>query len=133
MEMRRALLVWFGLLAVAFVNGAVRELVFVPRLGDTFAHVISVAILSLAIVLVSLSTITWIHPRSVADAWRVGLLWLALTLAFELLAGHYVFGAPWTRLLADYDLLAGRIWIVVLLTTVTAPVIAARVRGLVAA
>jgi hypothetical protein len=130
MAMRRALLVWFGLLAVAFANGAVRELVFVRWLGDTPAHAISVVILSLAIVIVSWSTIAWIQPRSLAEAWRIGLLWLALTLAFELLAGHYALGIPWTRLLADYNLLAGRIWIVILFTTVTAPAIAARARGL---
>jgi len=130
MATSRALLVWFALLAAAFANGAVRELVFVPRLGNTSAHAISVGILSLAIAVASLSTITWIHPRSLREAWKVGLLWLALTLAFEVLAGHYVFGTSWTRLLADYNILAGRIWIVVLIMTVAAPVIAARVRGL---
>jgi hypothetical protein len=80
--------------------------------------------------LVTWSTIAWIRPRSLADAWRIGLLWLALTLAFELLAGHYVFDAPWSRLLADYNLLRGRIWILVLITTFAAPVIAARAHGL---
>jgi hypothetical protein len=49
-----------------------------------------------------------------------------------LLAGHYVLGAPWPRLLADYDVIHGRIWILVLITTVTAPAIAARARGLAA-
>jgi hypothetical protein len=133
MATRRALLVWFGLLAVAFANGAVRELAFIPLLGDGPAHAASVAMLSLAIVIVTWSTIAWIRPRSPADAWRIGLLWLALTLVFELLAGHYLFLTPWSRLLADYNLLRGRIWIVVLITTVAAPVIAARARGLAAA
>jgi hypothetical protein len=133
MAAHRALLVWLGLLAIAFANGAVRELVMVPRLGSLPAHAISVGTLSLAIVIVTWTTIGWMQPRSLADAWRIGALWLALTLAFELLAGHYVFGAPWSRLLADYDILRGRIWIVVLITTVTAPVIAARARGLAAA
>jgi hypothetical protein len=133
MAIRRSLLVWFGLLAVAFANGAVRELVFIPLLGDEPAHAVSVATLSLSIVIVTWSTIAWIRPHSLADAWRIGLLWLALTLAFELLAGHYLFLTPWSRLLADYNLLRGRIWIVVLITTVAAPVIAARARGLAAA
>jgi hypothetical protein len=130
MAIYRALFVWFGLLAVAFANGAIRELVFVPQLGTGPAHVISVGILSLAIVIVAWSTIAWIQPRSLADAWRIGVLWLALTLAFEFLAGHYVFGTPWTNLLADYNILRGRLWILVLLTTVTAPAIAVRTRGL---
>ena len=33
---------------------------------------------------------------------------------FELGFGHWVAGHPWSRLLADYDLLAGRIWVLVL-------------------
>ena len=130
MATRRALFVWVALLAVASANGAVRELVLIPRLGFQTGQALSVGILSLAIVVVSWSTITWIRPCSLAAAWRIGLLWLALTLAFELLAGHYLFGAPWSQLLADYDVLHGRIWILVLITTVTAPVIAARARGL---
>ena len=133
MATHRALLVWLSLLVIASANGAVREVAFVPLLGDGFAHAISVAILSLSILIVSWWTIAWMQPRSFADAWRIGLLWLALTLAFELLAGHYVLAAPWSRLLADYNVLRGRIWILVLITTLTAPVIAARARRLVSA
>jgi hypothetical protein len=51
----------------------------------------------------------------------IGAVWLALTLAFEFLAGHYLFGSSWERLLADYDLLRGRVWILVLLATLFAP------------
>jgi len=40
----------------------------------------------------------------------VGLLWLALTVSFELLFGRYVAGARWKALLADNDLLRGRLW-----------------------
>jgi hypothetical protein len=130
MMVSRALVVWFGTLAVAFANGAVRELVFVPALGEGAAHATSVGILSAAILLVSWSAIAWMRPASAAHAWQIGLLWLAMTLAFEFLAGHYLFGAPWNRLWADYNLLRGRIWPLVLITTVVAPAIAARARGL---
>jgi hypothetical protein len=125
----RACLVWLGILAVAFANGAVREMWLVPRLGESTAHALSVGILSTAILVVSWSTITWMRPGSVTDSWTIGIVWLALTLAFEFLAGHYVFGAPWSRLWAEYDLLNGRIWIVVLITTVAAPAAAARTRA----
>jgi hypothetical protein len=29
---------------------------------------------------------------------------------FEFLVGHYVMGHPWSRLLHDYNILAGRLW-----------------------
>jgi hypothetical protein len=44
-----------------------------------------------------------------------------MTVAFELLAGHYLFGNTWERLLADYNVLRGRIWVLVLITTFLAP------------
>ena len=126
----RALAVWFGLLVLAFANGALRELALVPALGDTYAHALSSVTLAATILLLAWVTIVWIHPASDADAWTIGALWLALTLAFEFLAGHYVFGTPWRDLLADYNVAAGRIWVLVLLTTAAAPAISARAHGL---
>jgi hypothetical protein len=127
----RALAVWFGLLLLAFANGALREIALVPSVGDTIGHAVSSVTLSAAIVLLAWFTIAWIHPTSTADAWSIGILWLALTLAFEFLAGHYVFGTPWNNLLADYDVLAGRIWVLVLVTATVAPLISARAHGLI--
>jgi hypothetical protein len=55
-------------------------------------------------------------------------LWLGLTLAFEFLAGHYLFRQSWDRLLADYNVARGRIWPLVLVVTAAAPFWAARAR-----
>lgn len=66
----------------------------------------------------------WIAPRGVEEAWAVGVGWVALTLAFEFLGGHFLFGKSWTELTVDYNLLAGRIWVLVLVVTLLAPVIA---------
>jgi hypothetical protein len=115
---------------VAFANGALREIALVPLAGDTVGHAISSVTLSAAILLLAWFTIAWIHPASTADAWSIGALWLTLTLAFEFLAGHYVFGTPWNTLLADYDVPAGRIWVLVLVTTIVAPLLVARTQGL---
>ena len=69
-------------------------------------------------------------PRTAREACAIGGIWVTLTLAFEFLAGHYLFGHPWRRLLEDYDLAAGRIWILVLMTTAAAPWLMARWRAL---
>jgi hypothetical protein len=53
-----------------------------------------------------------------------------MTVAFEFLAGHYIFGSPWDRLLEDYNLFGGRIWLLVLATSAFAPLIMARARNL---
>jgi hypothetical protein len=117
----RAATVWALLLVVAVANGALRELLITTRLGPHAAHVISTLILSAAIVAVAFVSIRWIAPRDGAAALRVGGLWVGLTLAFEFLAGHWFFGKPWEVLLADYNLAAGRVWILVLVATLLAP------------
>jgi hypothetical protein len=122
----RAFVIWLVFLALAVVNGGVREALMVPRLGETFAHAISSVTLSATILIVSWFTIEWIRPTSASQTWRVGGQWFALTLAFEFLVGHYVFGSPWNQLCADYNVLKGRLWILVLVTTVSAPWITAR-------
>ncbi len=122
----RGTLIWLGILVLASGNGAVRDLVLAPRLGEPVARAISTLMLCGLILLVTWRSIRWIGPRSRRDALIVGLLWVVLTLAFEFLAGHYLFGKSWAMLLEDYDLSRGRIWILALLTTFAAPVLLAR-------
>jgi hypothetical protein len=117
----RATCVWLGILVLANLNGALRELLLVPSLGTASAHIFSTLVLSAVVAGVTWLTIRWVGPQSQAEAFRVGGGWLALTLGFEILAGHFLFRKPWTVLLADYDLSAGRIWILVPLVTFFAP------------
>jgi hypothetical protein len=121
----RAIAVWFVLLVVAVANGAAREGLIRPRLGERTGHAISTILLSAAILLVAWLTIGWLRPAAPLDALLIGGLWLALTVAFEFLGGHYLFGNPWSKLLADYNVLRGRIWVLVLVATVLAPLVAA--------
>ncbi len=124
----RTLEIWLALLAVAVLNGAVRELLLIPALGETVGRALSTLTLSAAILLLTWLTIDWIAPVTARDAWTIGGVWVALTLAFEFGAGHYLFGNPWERLFEDYNVLRGRIWILVLVTTAAAPYVVWRIR-----
>jgi len=117
----RALAVWLGILALASLNGALRDLVITPRLGDPAARAISTVLLCALVLLVTWLTLTWIGPKTRADTIAIGGLWVGCTLAFEFLAGHYLLRKPWPELLADYDVRRGRIWIAVLVVTFAAP------------
>jgi len=117
----RALEVWLLLLAVAFANGAFRVVVLIPRLGEYPAHVLSTLSLSVLIALLARFTVGWMQIDTARSAALVGTGWLACTLAFEFLAGHYVFGSPWAKLLAEYQVQHGRIWVLVLVVTFSAP------------
>jgi hypothetical protein len=125
----RALLIWFGLLALAVANGGFRETVLIPRLGPEVGRVASTIMLCAAVFIATYLTVRWIHPLNRRDAFLIGFAWLALTLVFEFGFGR-VRGKPWTELLADYNVLKGRIWVLVLVTTAMAPFLAARARGL---
>jgi hypothetical protein len=122
--MTRAILIWFALLAVAIVNGGVRESLLVSWLGRGLAQAVSTVLLSGCIFAIGWLATPWIGPRGVEEAWAVGFGWITLTLAFEFLGGHFLFAKPWTELLADYNLLAGRIWVLVLVVTLLTPVVA---------
>jgi hypothetical protein len=126
----RSLVVWFVMLVLASVNGAIREALLIPSMGDVAGRAVSTLMLSGLVFLLTYLTIRWIHPRSARDTLNIGILWVALTLAFEFLGGHYLFGNAWSRLLEDYNVFRGRIWILVLITTALAPFACARLRGL---
>jgi hypothetical protein len=125
----RTLAVWFILVAVAIANGALREGLLVRRFGVGLAHILSTGILCAAIVLAAVWSAKWISPKSGADAFLVGTIWLVLVLAFEFGFGHYVFGRPWSTLLADYNLAHGKVWLFVPLLTLFAPWLGARIRN----
>jgi len=125
----RTLVVWLLLLVLAILNGAGREALLVPRLGPAVAHVISTLTLSVLIATTTWITVPWIAPPTARAALATGATWLVMTLAFEFLAGHYLFGKPWPVLLADYHLLRGRIWVLVPIVTLFAPLWAWRLRS----
>ncbi|HUW75934.1 MAG TPA: hypothetical protein VMV70_04585 [Gallionella sp.] len=82
--------------------------------------------LSTASSVVLLGIVIWgfirFYPLSSGqEAVSIGLLWVALTVAFEFLFFHYVGGHSWSELLANYNVFKGRVWIVVLIWVATAP------------
>jgi hypothetical protein len=126
----RALGIWIVILLLANMNGALRELWLIPQLGAAPGRVLSTVLLSGLVFLLTWLTISWIHPSTKGEALGIGAFWLVLTLAFEFLAGHYVFRKPWADLLVDYDVTRGRIWVLVLVVVLLAPLWTARLNGL---
>lgn len=120
----RSVLLWCVLLFLAILNGGFREAVLVPGLGRGVGYAMSTVMLSALIVLVGWMATPWIAPRSIQDAWIVGVVWLLLTLLFDFGAGHFLFRRSWTELMTGYNLLAGRIWLIVLVVTLLTPVLA---------
>jgi len=124
----RAGAIWFGILLIAIANGALRIFLIVPFTGEVIGHIVSTLLLCLFVLFAAAITIRWIGAAARGELLAVGGLWLAMTLAFEFLAGHYLFGNSWEILLSNYDIPAGRIWVLVLVTTFFAPRLGLKLR-----
>ncbi|KPL14434.1 MAG: hypothetical protein AMS26_10730 [Bacteroides sp. SM23_62] len=115
------ILVWFVLVIVAIINGIIRNEVYKDSLGDLHAHQLSTLT---AIALFGLVIWGFTHLwkiTSAQQAWAIGFIWLGMTILFEFIFGHFVMGHPWSRLLHDYNIFQGRVWILVLIWTTIAP------------
>ena len=108
--MTRYLLAWPLLAVVAIANGVVRQYTYGKAMSDLAAHQVSTltAILATGAVVWGLNRFWPI--ASMSEAWKIGACWLMMTIAFEFGFGHYVAGHSWGRLLADYNILQGRVW-----------------------
>lgn len=124
----KAIGLWAILVIVAVANGTARQLLLASRLGERTAHQVSSVMLSALILIVALASVPALGALTTGRLLGIGLLWLVLTVAFEFTLGRLT-GRSWEYLLADYNLLQGRLWPVVLATTFLAPLIAAWVRG----
>ena len=125
----RYTIAWLGLVVLGIVNGLIRNMVYAKFLGELFAHQVSTVILIVLIGLYTWVLSGWWKIQSAGQAVAIGLIWLALTVVFEFLFGHYVVGHPWSRLLHDYDIRQGRVWVLVLIWTAVVPYVMYRLRG----
>ena len=90
-------------------------------LGNQAAHQVSTAMLLVLIsVLVAILTRIW-KLETARQAWTVGFIWLAMTLAFEFGFGHFVEGIAWSELLKEYNIFAGRLWVLIPVWVTIAP------------
>jgi hypothetical protein len=124
-----AVLAWLGFAVLAVACGAIRVKLLEPLTGPGTAHILgTLAVCTLFLLLIG-RFVAWTGARETSRLLLLGGVWTAMTMAFEFGFGHYVMGHPWERLLADYNLFAGRIWLLVLLTMGLGPVLAARLNG----
>jgi hypothetical protein len=114
-------LAWLPMVAIAIANGALRDLWYGKRMSELSAHQLSTAIGFVLLGVYMWAVVRLWPPASSEQAWVVGALWLVLTLAFEFLFGRYVAHHSWQRLFHDYNVLAGRVWVLIPLWVAVAP------------
>lgn len=119
---------WPVIAAAAVVNGVVRDKAYTDAMGEEASHRVS------AVPLISvIAAVAWWLARhrplgSDRAAAAIGVAWFGVTEAFEFGLGRLE-GKSWRELFHEYDVLAGRLWVVVLLITALAPWVAHRQAG----
>jgi hypothetical protein len=125
----RAIAVWLVLIAAEIAHGIARGIFLVPHVGEFRSSQIGVFTGSLIILLIALAFVRWIGATRTTALLAVGVLWLGLTLAFEIPFGRFVVGASWERIVADYNVLEGGLLPFGMLVLLLSPLIARKIRG----
>ena len=113
-------LLWLPMIAIAFANAALRELIFLKHFSEFRAHQLSTITL-----IILCSVYVWLvspalHIQNNKQALLIGFVWVLLTVAFEFSLGRLT-NKSWEYLLRDYNIFAGRIWLLFLITLFLLP------------
>ena len=127
----RAVAVWLVIILAEILHGIARGLFLVPLVGEFRSSQIGVVTGSIIILVVAIVFVRWLGASRKSDLLLVGLIWLILTLAFEVIFGRFVMGVSWERLAADYNIPEGGLLPFGMIVLGLSPLIAARVRGIV--
>lgn len=121
-------MIWVVMVILAIANGAFRDGVLVPQLGHDLALPISGLSLAALIFIATYMTFPLIGKNTMSVYYMIGIQWVLMTLAFEFLFGHYVLGKPWSEIVQVFDLMSGNLLIMVLIVTLLAPYLVARLK-----
>ena len=121
----KAALIWLTFGVVAFASGGLRQAVLVPRLGEHAAHQVGSVFVAAVIGIIAVWFTRTLGPTA-SEALTIGALWVAMTVAFEFGFFHFGMGEPWATLFRDYNILKGRLWLLVLMVQLVTPYLEVR-------
>lgn len=117
---------WFVLLIVAIVSGGLRESLLKSRIGELRAHQVGTVLVCVIFFGLIALFVRWTNP-SEREALFIGGLWVGMIILFEAFMVRVWMGKPWSTVFADYNVVKGRLWVLVLITTLFGPWIASRI------
>lgn len=123
----KALGIWLILAIAAIIVATFRIGVLLPSLGEQNAHQIGTIIFLIVQFVIIYFFIKKMKIVEVKTLLMIGIFWITITIIFEFIFGHYMMGHSWQKLLADYNLLNGRLWVLVLINNIAAPLISVKI------
>jgi len=128
--LKKSIWIWLLIIPLAVLNGFLRDKVIAPGIGMEYAEPLSGVILCLLILLIVCLFIPRLGKGTKKTFLRIGLVWLFLTVGFEIVLG-LALGMSGREILRTYDPRTGNLWLIVVLFTWIVPLLAARLRGLI--
>lgn len=113
---------WLPMIIIAFANATLREIVFVKYFSEFRAHQLS----TLTLIILCSVYIWFVFPvlniHNSKLAFAIGIVWVLLTVAFEFSLGRLT-NKSWEYLFRDYNIFAGRLWLLFLFCLFVLPYI----------
>lgn len=107
-------LLWLSMIAIAFANATLRELIFIKRMSELRAHQLSTLTLIVFCSIYLWLVFPYLNIQNSKQAFLAGCIWVALTVLFEFSLGRLT-NKSWSYLLKDYNIVEGHIWLLFLL------------------
>ncbi|MCD9184913.1 MAG: hypothetical protein LUM44_00655 [Pyrinomonadaceae bacterium] len=124
-------MIWLLIIFAESFHGTLRTVLLEPRIGDFRARQISVFTGALIILMITFFFIRWISAEKVSQLIKIGVFWVSLTIAFEIILGRFILDASGERIFSDYKIWEGGLMPVGLLILLFTPGIAAKMRKII--
>lgn len=126
----KSMLIWLVITPLAILNGALREIIFIPALGEQLAYPVSGLLLCLFIFIVSYILIPKLGKGTGGTYIKIGIIWILATIIFETVYGLL---AGWTldELLNAYNITTGNLWLLIVIFIGFTPWFIAKIRRLI--
>lgn len=121
--------IWLIMVVAAIINGIARDKLLFPVIGS-YALPLSGISLSLLVFIICFFSIDVFNQLNPHSYFIIGLSWVCMTLLFEYLFGHFITGKSWQEINQVFNLARGDLFILVLLITIVAPWVSAKLRQL---
>lgn len=121
--LKKSFLWWLPLPVIGMLNGMFRGVLLNKIFPDYVAHQFSSLLMVVWILLYIEAVYGKLNYQKSAHAWVTGLTWVLLTVAFEFVLGYFIFGSSVQSMLAEYNLLEGRFWVLVLVSILFSPIL----------
>ena len=125
----KSMLIWLSIIPLAIANGAFREGLLIPLIGDKSANPISGIILCILIFIVSFIFIPKLGKGTKKTYLTIGLLWFFSTVIFETVLGLFE-GIAFTEIINAYNITTGNLWLIVVIFTGIAPFLVAKIKNI---